>query len=110
MNVLIYATSASHRLSDALRSVLSPFYTVQSITPVSLATQPWTASCALLVLPPPDNPPVPLSLPKPAHEAIQGYVTAGGRILAIGLGVSFLPHRPGGDRFDLWDARSGTAI
>jgi biotin---protein ligase len=110
MNVLIYASSASHQLSNALRSILSPFYTVQPITPVSLATQPWTASCALLVLPPPDGPPVPLSLPKPAHEAIQEYITAGGRILGIGLGVSFLSHRPGLDRFDLWDARSGTAI
>jgi biotin---protein ligase len=110
MNVLIYASSASHQLSNALRSILSPFYTVQLITPVSLATQPWTASCALLVLPPPDGSPAPLSLPKPAHEAIQEYITAGGRILGIGLGVSFLSHRPGRDRFDLWDARSGTAI
>ena len=110
MNVLIYASSASHQLSNALRSILSPFYTVQPITPLSLATQPWTASCALLVLPPPDDSPVPLSLPKPAHEAIQEYITAGGRILGIGLGVSFLSHRPGRDRFDLWDARSSTAI
>lgn len=109
MNVLIYASSASHQLSNALRSVLSPFYTVQTIVPGSLATQPWTASCALLVLSS-DNPPAPLSLPKPAHEAIQDYVTAGGRILGVGLGASLLPHRPGRDRFDLWDARSNTAI
>ena len=109
MNVLIYASSASHQLSNAFRSVLSPFYTVQSIVPGSLATQPWTASCALLVLSS-DNSPAPLSLPRSAHEAIQDYVTAGGRILGVGLGVSCLPHRPGRDRFDLWDARSSTAI
>ena len=109
MNVLIYASSASHQLSNALRSVLSPFYTVQTIVPGSLATQPWTASCALLVLSS-DNSPSPLSLPRPAHEAIQDYVTAGGRILGVGLGASFLPHRPGRDRFDLWDAGSSTAI
>ena len=109
MNVLIYASSAPHQLSNALRSVLSPFYTVQTIVPGSLATQPWTTSCALLVLSS-DNSPAPFSLPRPAHEAIQDYVTAGGRILGVGLGVSFLPHRPGRDRFDLWDARSSTAI
>lgn len=109
MNVLIYASSTSHQLSNALRSVLSPFYTVQTIVPGSLATQPWTASCALLVLLS-DNPPAPLSLPRPAHEAIQDYVTAGGRILGVGLGASFLPHRPGRDRFGLWDARSSTAV
>jgi biotin---protein ligase len=110
MNVLICASSASHQLSNTLRSILSPFYTVQTIIPASLATQPWTASCALLVLPPPDNSHAPLSLPRPAHEAIQEYITAGGRLLGIGLGVSFLSHRTGRDRFDLWDARSGTAI
>jgi biotin--protein ligase len=110
MNVLVYASSASPGLSNALRSILSPFYTVQSIIPASLATQPWTASCALLVLTPPDTPPAPLSLSGPAQEAIQEYVDAGGRVLGIGLGVSFLSHRPARDRFDLWDATSSTAI
>src|SRR6267154_2272322 len=108
MNVQIYASSASHQLSNALRSVLSPFYAVQPIIPRSLATQPWAASCALLVLPPPDN--SPLSLPTPAHEAIQEYIAGGGCILGIGLGVSVLSHRPGRELFDLWDAKSGTAI
>jgi biotin---protein ligase len=104
MDVLVCASSASHGLSNALRSVLTPFYTVQSVLPVSLATQPWTASCALLVLLPP------LSLPSPAHEAIQQYISTGGRILGIGLGASLLPHRQVRERFGLWDARSGTAI
>jgi biotin---protein ligase len=104
MNVLVCASSASHALSNALRSVLSPFYTVQSVLPVSLATQPWTVSCALLVLLPP------LSLPSPAHEAIQEYISAGGRILGIGLGATLSPHRQVRERFGLWDARSGTAI
>jgi biotin--protein ligase len=104
MNVLVCASSASHTLSNVLRSVLSPFYTVQSVLPVSLATQPWTASCALLVLLPP------LSLPSPAHEAIQEYISAGGRILGIGLGATLLPHPQVRERFGLWDAKSGTAI
>ncbi|KAF8500181.1 class II aaRS and biotin synthetase [Russula emetica] len=102
MNVLVCASSPSHGLSNALRSVLSPFYTVQSVRPVSLTTQPWTTSCALLVLLPP------FSLPSPAHEAIQQYISAGGRILGIGIGATLLPHRR--EHFGLWDARSGTAI
>ena len=104
MNVLVCGSSASHRLSNTLRSVLSPFYTVQSILPLSLATQPWAASCALLVLLPPDD------TPNPAHEAIQDYISAGGRILGIGLGATLLPRRQIRGRFELWDARSGTAI
>ena len=104
MNVLVCASSTSHGLSNVLRSVLSPFYTVQSVLPVSLATQPWTASCALLVLLPP------LSLPSPAYEAIQEYISSGGRILGIGLGAALLPHRQVRERFGLWDTGSGTAI
>ena len=109
MNVLVYASSASHQLSNALRSVLSPFYTVQSIHPASLTSQPWTVSCALLVLLPPDGPPAVFSLPRPAHEVIQNYIFAGGHVLGVGFGVTFLPHQVR-DRFGLWDARSGTAI
>lgn len=109
MNVLVYASSASHGLSNALRSVLSPFYTVQSILPASLATQPWTASCALLVLVPPDAP-APFSLPKQAHETVQQYISAGGRILGIGLGATLLPYHQAQERFGLWDAGLGTAI
>ena len=106
MNVLVCASSASHALSNVnvLRSVLSPFYSVQSVPPVSLATQPWTASCALLVLLPP------LSLPSQTHEAIQDYISTGGRILGIGLGATLLPHRQIREHFGLWDAKSGTAI
>ena len=110
MNVLVYASSASHGLSNALRSVLSPFYTVQPVLPASLASQPWTASCALLVLAPPDAPSAPFSLPRQAHEAIQEYISAGGRILGIGLGATLSPHSQAQERFGLWDARSGTAI
>lgn len=104
MNVLVCASSASQGLSNVLRSVLSPFYTVQSVLPLSLATQPWSASCALLVLLPP------LSLPGPAHQAVQQYISAGGRILGIGIGATLLPHRQVPERFGLWDPRSGTAI
>ena len=107
MNVLVCtssASSASHGLSNALRSVLSPFYTVQSVLPPSLAKLPWTASCALLVVLPPDD------IPSLAHEAIQDYISAGGCILGIGLGATLSPRRQLQGRFELWDARSGTAI
>ena len=108
MNVLVCTSSASasasQGLSNALRSVLSPFYTVQSVLPLSLITQPWTASCALLVLLPP------LSLPSKAHEPIQQYISTGGRILGIGLGATLSPHRQVPERSGLWDPGSGTAI
>lgn len=110
MNVLIYASSTSPGLFNALHSVLSPFYTVQSITSTTLATQPWSKSCALLVLSSPPDPPGSLSLPSQTHATIQQYITAGGRMLCFGLGVSIVSHCPAQDHFNLWDAQSKTAI
>ena len=110
MNVLIYASSASSGQFDVLRCLLSPFYTVQSITPTILATQPWSNSCALLVLSSPPDAPGSLSLPSQTHAIIQQYIAAGGRMLCFGLGVSILSHRPAQDQFNLWDARSRAAI
>ncbi|KAH8993588.1 class II aaRS and biotin synthetase [Lactarius hatsudake] len=110
MNVLIYASSAPSGTSNVLRSVLSPFYTVQSITPATLATQPWSNSCALLVLSSPPDALGSLSLPSQTHAIIQQYIATGGRILGFGLGVSILSHRPAKDHFNLWDAGSRAAI
>ncbi|KAH9974101.1 hypothetical protein BGW80DRAFT_1437016 [Lactifluus volemus] len=91
MNVLIHTPSSSLPLNNLL---------------------PVDCSCALLVLP--SHSLQPLSLPKPAHNAIQEYIASGGRMLGIGQGVSLLPHRPAQaqqqGRLDLWDAKSGTAI
>ncbi|KAH9063260.1 class II aaRS and biotin synthetase [Lactarius vividus] len=110
MNVLIYASSTSSGPSNVLRSVLSPFYTVQSITPTTLTTQPWSNSCALLVLSSPPDALGSLSLPSQAHATIQQYIATGGRILGFGLGVSTLSHRPARDHFNLWDTGSRAAI
>lgn len=56
MNVLIYSgpevvQSSLPTLTNILRSLLLPNYTVQSVTKHTLINHPWTASCALLVLP-----------------------------------------------------------
>ena len=110
MNVLIYASSASPEPFHLLRSALSPFYTVQSITSTTLATQPWSSSCALLVLLSPPDAPGSLSLPSQTHATVQQYIAAGGRMLTFGLGVSILPHRPAQDNFSLWDDQSRTAV
>lgn len=110
MNVLIYASSASSGPLHVLRTVLSPFYTVQSITSTTLATQPWSNSCALLVLSSPPDAPGSLSLPSQTHATIQQYIAAGGRMLSFGLGVSILSHRPAQDHFTLWDDQSRTAV
>ncbi|KAI9432945.1 class II aaRS and biotin synthetase [Lactarius indigo] len=110
MNVLIYTSSASPGPSNVLRTVLSPFYTVQSITSTTLATQPWSNSCALLVLSSPPDALGSLSLPSQVHAIIQQYIATGGRILGLGLGVSILSHRPAQDHFNLWDAQSRVAI
>lgn len=110
MNVLIYASGASPEPLHVLRSVLSPFYTVQSITSTTLTTQPWSTSCALLVLLSPPDVPGSLSLPSQTHATIQQYIAAGGRMLSFGIGVSVLSHRPAQDRFSLWDDQSKTAV
>ena len=56
MNVLVYSgpevvQSSLPVLTSALRSLLLPNYTVQSITPQTLINHPWAPGCALLVIP-----------------------------------------------------------
>ena len=56
MNVLVYDGPGASKKSLAyslstLKTLLLPHYTVQTITPKALATEPWAANCALLVLP-----------------------------------------------------------
>ncbi|KIY73812.1 class II aaRS and biotin synthetase [Cylindrobasidium torrendii FP15055 ss-10] len=56
MNVLVYTgpevitTSLTHTLST-LRTLLTPNYTVQTVTAQSVQSQPWSVGCALLVIP-----------------------------------------------------------
>jgi biotin--protein ligase len=91
MNVLVYAgpevpqTSLTSTLST-LRSVLVPYYSIQKVSLASLGSHPWTASCALLVLPAGSN----LSLAS-AVTAVSTYVENGGAFLAFGAGAKYSP-------------------
>ncbi|CCM05422.1 uncharacterized protein FIBRA_07639 [Fibroporia radiculosa] len=84
MNVLVYSgpeviqSSLSHSITS-LRSLLVPNYAVQSITPQTLATQPWSPNCALLVFPACRNPASVL----PFSAAVKSYVENGGNILTF---------------------------
>ncbi|KAJ6588314.1 biotin-protein ligase [Mycena capillaripes] len=89
MNVLVYAgseaiqTSLDHTLST-LRSILLPSYSVQPISQPALVSQPWQATCALLVFPGCRD----IVLSK-ASAAIDGYVQSGGVFLALGTGSHY---------------------
>ncbi|KAJ7845897.1 biotin-ligase [Mycena leptocephala] len=89
MNVLVYSgpeviqTSLDYTLSS-LRSIVLPFYSVQPITQPALVSQPWQATCALLVFPGCRD----IVLSK-ASVAIDAYVQGGGVFLALGTGSHY---------------------
>ncbi|KAM5539696.1 hypothetical protein V8D89_006509 [Ganoderma adspersum] len=98
MNVLVYSgpdtasTPLAHTFAS-FRTLLAPNYAVQPIDQKAIHTQPWAASCALLVLPPfqPSSATSPFT---PAARAeIQKYVTGGGNLLALGAGVRVAARR-----------------
>ncbi|KAJ7721032.1 class II aaRS and biotin synthetase [Mycena metata] len=89
MNVLVYSgpeviqASLDHTLT-ALRSTLLPYYSVQPISQPALVSQPWQATCALLVFPGCRD----IVLSK-AAVSIDAYVQAGGFFLALGTGSHY---------------------
>jgi biotin---protein ligase len=93
MNVLVYSgpevlqTSLRHTLST-LRPILVPHYTVQTISQESLASHPWSASCALLVFPSCRE----LS-PSPFITIVRSYVEGGGAFLALSAGATYSSSR-----------------
>ncbi|KAJ3500520.1 hypothetical protein NLJ89_g9759 [Agrocybe chaxingu] len=95
MNVLVYSgpetlsVSLGHSLST-LKSLLLPNFTVQSITQQALTTQPWQASCAVLVIPQSRDPFV-----STASKTIKAFVEAGGVCLMLGVGASATPRSAG---------------
>jgi len=88
MNVLIYSgpetlpQSLDHT-TTTLRALLLPHYSVQLISLNTLNTQPWTISCALLVLPR-----CIARLTPKASDLIQKFVETGGSVLAFSVGAS----------------------
>ena len=97
MNVLVYngpgvsKTSLSHTLST-LKVLLTPNYTVNTITPQSLASDPWSSNCALLVLPGGRDLPYLSSLQK-SNETITSFVRNGGSFLGFCAGAYYACRR-----------------
>ena len=88
MNVLIYSgpetlPQSLNHTTTTLRALLLPHYSVQPISLNALTTQPWTISCALLVLPRCTT-----RLTPKASDLIQKFVETGGSLLAFSVGAS----------------------
>jgi biotin---protein ligase len=97
MNVLVYngpgvsQTSLSHTISS-LKALLSPHFSVQTVSATALASQPWSESCALLVLPGGRDLPYLTSLAT-ATTHIRSYVNNGGAFLGICAGAYYASRR-----------------
>ena len=93
MNILVYngpgvsKTSLTHTLST-LRSLVLPNYTVQTITPRSVASDPWHSNCALFVLPGGRDLPYVEDL-KQSNDKIAKYVHNGGSYLGLCAGAYY---------------------
>ncbi|KAI0320429.1 hypothetical protein OF83DRAFT_1169368 [Amylostereum chailletii] len=112
MDVLVHTLSRTAKdptpAVPILRRLLAPFYTVQPINAPSLASQPWPATCALLVLLPGDVLGS-ATMPPKSLQAVQSYVERGGRVLALGLGAQTTRSHPG-EALHLWDPSTSAAI
>lgn len=114
MNVLVYSGPEAlqpsvSRTITALRLVLYPHYTTQTITLQSLTSQPWSKSCTLLVFPACRDH---LSLPSAVIANIKTYVEDGGALLCLRAGAKY-----GGSLFETGDyslrfqhSRTGASI
>ncbi|KAL5537063.1 BPL1 [Sanghuangporus sanghuang] len=93
MNVLVYngpgvsKTSLTHTL-NTLRTLLMPNYAVQTITPKSLASDPWHTNCALFVLPGGRDLPYVSDL-KSSNDRISKFVHEGGAFLGLCAGAYY---------------------
>lgn len=90
MNILVYSGPESLKSSlkeslSTLRSLVTPHFTVQTITPETLASHPWSTGCALLVLPGCYE-----LNPSPSILIIRRYVEEdGGKCLMFSSGATF---------------------
>lgn len=94
--VLVYSGPGVSPLSLSnslltLSLLLRPHYTVQPVTPQILSTQPWEASCALLVIPGGRDLPYveELSMKTQVTRRIKDFVQEGGKYLGICAGAYF---------------------
>lgn len=93
MDVLIYTgpetvtPSATHSLA-ALRQLLFPRYAVTTLNTEALLHQPWSDSCALLVFPEEYENEYTEALGTQGRAKIVKYVRDGGKLLAVGNGIS----------------------
>ncbi|GJJ08069.1 hypothetical protein Clacol_002276 [Clathrus columnatus] len=97
MNVLVYegaGVSPACLINTifSLKKILSPYYAVQTISADALISQPWSKSCALLVIPGGRDVPYVSSLSQAAH-IIKRYVNDGGSFLGICAGAYFASNR-----------------
>ncbi|KAF8645813.1 hypothetical protein AX16_007556 [Volvariella volvacea WC 439] len=89
MNILVYAGPEVYDYSlrstlITLKRFLRHDYAIQTISSGSLKSDPWSANCALLVLPTCQTP----FKPEPSASAsVKDFVENGGRFLAFGAGV-----------------------
>jgi biotin--protein ligase len=84
-------TSVAHTLTS-LRTLLSPNYSVQTVTASALTSHPWTKSCALLVIPGGRDVPYTSAL-KDANRSIRAYVEGGGSFLGFCAGAYYASQR-----------------
>ncbi|EJF61872.1 hypothetical protein DICSQDRAFT_136396 [Dichomitus squalens LYAD-421 SS1] len=98
MNVLVYtgpdtsSPSLSHTLTS-LRTLLTPNYAVQTLDAKALPTQPWPASCALLIIPPFQSQSGAGAFSAAAAKDVQNYVRGGGKLLSLGNAVRVDPSK-----------------
>ena len=88
MNVLVYSgpevpQSSLPILTSALRSLLLPNYTVQTIASHTLINHPWAPSCALLVIPSFSS----TTSGSDFTDRLSKFVNDGGSILAFSVGA-----------------------
>ena len=98
LNVLLYAgsgvsaASRDHALAS-LRAFLATSYDVQLVSPKSLREEPWTDSCALLVMPGGRDLPYQYDLAGRANERIRDWVKSGGKYLGFCAGAYYAARR-----------------
>lgn len=96
----------SYNIVDDLRTLLTPFYTVQPVSESTLASHSWTKTCALLVLRSSRKSESPVIFPPKAIEELQSFVYSGGALLTFGISTMSSNARPSANELHLWDASS----